>query len=668
MRPIKEPNFDPSEDLRQAGVRLEIIYYLALIIFVILAGRLWYLQVMNRQVFVDRAEQNRTRALPIPARRGTIFDRKGRVLVTSQASYNIIISREEAIKNFGEIAVLLVRDLGIDSDWLNKRFEAAKYEPRHESIVVKELATPADIAWVEAHKYEYPMIRAEEAPRRQYPFGTLAAHALGYVGEVDRRELNDPKSPFYKEKGFKLGDIIGKAGIERTYNDVLMGKDGERRVLVDSRGRIQREIERIEPTPGRDLYTTLDLDIQQVAEEQTDSMPAKRGVILVADPKNGEIFALVSHPAFDPNIFSLRAKTDEGEREIRELQGDPDKPLYNRAIQGMYPPGSTWKLMTTVAALNEGVITPESRIQDGGIQLGDHFMKSITKLNMPDAVSAITYSSDGFFYRLGLKMGPERFERWIRIFRFGERTGIDLPQEVDGRLPTRAYKERLWRNVVQNRRKAQGLPWTERDEEEARRAGKWTDYDMAASAFGQGTNALTPIQLLRYVNGLAVGGQMYTPHLFLKAFAGVDHGGEYRPEMIYEDKNKFVVPMSSAIREVVKKGMWQAVNAGGTAGGTAIEGFDICGKTGTAQVASTERAGKKTQDHAWFMGFAPRENPEIAMVVLTENAGFGSKQSVPRAKPIFESYYRRTRGIPEETVAEIETEVSKRRVVGKGQN
>ncbi|MBO0719249.1 MAG: penicillin-binding protein 2 [Blastocatellia bacterium] len=657
MRPRKEPIFDPIDDLRQAGSRLEIIYYVALVIFIILAGRLWYLQVMSRQVFAERAEQNRTRALPIPAQRGTIFDRKGRVLVTSQSSYNIIISREEAIKSFDEIAALLVRDLGIDQDWLSKRFEAAKYEPKHESIVVKELATPADVAWVSAHQWEYPMIRAEKAPRRQYPFGELAAHALGYVGEVDRKELNDPKSPFSKEKGFKFGDIIGKAGIERTYNEILMGKDGERRVIVDSRGRIKGEVDRIEPIPGRNLYTTLDLDIQQAAEAQTTTMPSNRGVIVVADPNNGEIFALVSHPAFDPNIFSLRAKTDTGGREIRELQLDPDKPLYNRVIQGMYAPGSTWKLMTTVAALNEGVITPETRLPGGGIQLGNYFMKSFVNLGMPDVVTAITHSSDGFFYRVGLKMGPERFERWVRIFRFGEQTGIDLPQEVKGRLPTRAYKEQITRNMLMNRKKAQGQQWSDKDEEEVKKAARWTDYDMAASAFGQGTNATTPIQLLRYVNGLAVGGQMTTPHLFLRALPGINHEGEYRPEVVYEDKNKFVVPMSPTIQEVVKKGMWQAVNAGGTAAGTAIVGFDICGKTGTAQVASSDRAGKKTQDNAWFMGFAPRDNPEISMVVLTENSGFGGKQSVPRAKPIFEGYYRRTRGIPEETMADLKSGV-----------
>jgi penicillin-binding protein 2 len=652
MRPIKEPNFDPTEDLRQAGFKLEIMRYLALAIFAILAGRLWYLQVMNSGVYAERAEQNRTRSLPIPARRGNIFDRKGLMLVTSQASYNIVISRKD-VKNFNEIGDLLVNDLGIDREWLNKRFEAAKYEPKYESIVVKEVATPADVAWVEAHQYEYPMIRAEEAPRRLYRYTTMAAHAIGYVGEVDRRELNDPKSSFNREKGFKLGDIIGKAGIERTYNNILMGRDGERLVLVDSKGRIQKEIGRTEPIPGRDLYTTLDWDIQKIAEEQTDTMPVGRGVIVVADPNNGEIFALVSHPAFDPNVFSLRAKTDEGKDEIRELYEDPDKPLYNRVIQGMYPPGSTWKLMTAVAGLNENVITPEnSRIQDGGIQLGNYYMTSISHLGMPDVVTAIARSADGYFYRLGLKLGPERFETWVKKFHFGERTGIDLPREVAGILPTRAVKENITRNIMKRRKTENGHEWTEKDEEEAKKAGKWTEYDMAASAFGQGTNALTPIQLLRYVSALAAGGRMHTPHLFLKAVPGIDREGKSHPEITYEDKSRFVVPMSPAIHDIVKKGMWQAVNAGGTAGGTAIEGFDVCGKTGTAQVASKERAGKKTQDHAWFMSFAPRDKPELSMVILTENAGFGSRQSVPRAKPIYENYYRRTRGITEEIKAE----------------
>src|SRR5215475_11222495 len=267
--------FDPKADLRPAGMRLQIIYYLAIAIFAALIARLWYLQVMNSQDFKERAEANRIRIIPIPAQRGTIFDRKGKVLVTSKSSYNIVLSRKD-VKDpeLPQIGDILSENLGIDRQWLAKRFEDAKYESQAESIVVKELASGNDIAWVEAHEYDYPMIRAEKAPQRLYPHGQLAAHALGYVGEVSPQELKKPNGRFSKDNGYKLGDIIGKFGIESKYNDILMGKDGELRVLVDSRGRIQPngEIERIKPVPGRDLYTTLDLDIQKAAEAQADTM------------------------------------------------------------------------------------------------------------------------------------------------------------------------------------------------------------------------------------------------------------------------------------------------------------------------------------------------------------------------------------------------------------
>lgn len=659
MKSTREPGFDTADDLRKAGQRLEIIRYLAIAIFVLLVGRLWILQVMKSEVFADQAEQNRTRILPIPARRGTIFDRKGRILVTSQSSYNIVLSRKDVNeKDFPVIAELLVKSLGIDRDWLSKRFEAARFEAKYEFIVIKELATLQDVAWVRAHQYDYPMINYEEAPRRLYPFGTLAAHALGYVGEVSRKELNDTKSVFNKEKGYKLGDIIGKAGIERTYNDILAGKDGERRVVVDSRGRIQREIDRTEPVAGRDFYSTLDLDIQKVAETQTDSMPSGRGAIAVMDPNNGEILAMVSHPVFDPNLFSLRSKTDEGKEEIRELQQDEDRPLYNRVIQGQFPPGSTWKLMTSVAALNEGVITPtNNRIQDGGIQIGNYFMKSISNYGAPDIVTAISKSADGYYYRLGLKMGGEKFEKWVNLFKFGQRTGIDLPGEYSGIAPTRERKRLTWANAIKKAQQAlDEAPDSEKAAKEfhlrqTQRQAEWTDYDMASSAFGQGQNASTPIQLLRYTGALAVGGQLYTPHLMLRVAPGVDRLGNQQPELQYEDKNKSAVPMSKEIHEIVLKGMWGAVEAG-TAGAAKVEGFDVCAKTGTAQVASTSRVGSKNKDHAWLISFAPRDKPELAMVVLTENVGFGGTHSAPRAKPIYEDYYRRTRGLDDETKAE----------------
>jgi penicillin-binding protein 2 len=655
MTPVKPQNFDPSEDLRESVFRLQVISYLALVIFVILIGRLWYLQVMNGAGYAERADANRIRNLPIPAERGKILDRNGRVLVASKTSYNIVLSRKDVRQgDFGEITEILVGTLGIDRDWLARRFEAARFEPKWESIVVKELATTRDAAWIEAHQMDYPMIRIEKAPQRVYVYGELAAHALGYVGEVSPKELKDPEGAFSREKGFKLGDIIGKFGIERTYNDILMGKDGERRVQVDSWGRILKELETIPPIPGRDLYTSLDLEIQLVAEEQGDTMPAGRGAIAVMDPNNGEILAMVSRPAFDPNIFSQAAKTPEGKEEIVRLQEDEDKPLYNRVIQGGFPPGSTWKLLTTVAGLNEGVITPaDSKIQDGGIQFGNYYLSSMSHDAYPDINRAILHSCDGYFYRLGLKLGPERFEKWVDAFRFGRKTGIDLPNERSGTVPTRATKQFLFYDVPKRAKERKGEPWTEEDERIHRANAKWKDFDMAVSAFGQGQNASTPIQLLRYVGGLANGGYMNTPHLFLRADAGRDRFGSMRPGVKYEDKNRFQVPMSAEVHEVVKKGMWGAVHeAGGTAGASRVEGFDVCAKTGTAQVASKDKAGSKNKDHAWIISFAPKEKPELCSVILTENAGFGGTHSAPRAKAIYEDYYKRTRGITDEVASQ----------------
>jgi penicillin-binding protein 2 len=657
MKPVQnQRGTDSFEDIRQVGLRLEVLRVLAVVICLLLGIRLSWLQVVNRENYSVLAEQNRVRILAIPAPRGTIYDRKGRALVTSRNSYNIVLSREKGQRLEDKIN-LIVENLRVDREWLTKRFEAAKYEPKYEYIVVKETATAEDVAWVEAHKPEYPELLALEAPQRVYIYGKFAAHALGYVGEVSKKELRDPNSLFSEARGFKLGDIIGKSGFERYYNDLLMGKDGERRVVVDSRGQIKSELSRVEPIPGRDIYTTLDYDIQFPAEEQGDTMPTGRGALVVMDPNNGEVFAMVSRPAFDPNVFSQRSKTPEGRDEISELYSDEDKPLYNRVIQAAMAPGSTWKLFTTVAALNEGVITPEdSKIQDGSIQLGSYFMSSMSHLGYPDVVTAIARSADGYYYRLGLKMGGERFEKWVHIFRFGERTGVDLPNERAGRPPTPSEKKQFYEAVARNLKKKRaeaGEKWTERDEKQYEFLSRWTDYDMAASAFGQGRNETTPIQLLRYVGALATGGQMVTPHLLHKVPA-VERDGVRAPELRYQDRNTFTVPMSPAIHEIVKKGMWNAVNGDGTAGAARVEGFDVCGKTGTAQVASKARAGEKNKDNAWFISFAPRDKPEICAVILTENAGFGGRNSAPRAKVIYEGYYKRTRGLPVEVAKNSE--------------
>jgi penicillin-binding protein 2 len=344
------------------------------------------------------------------------------------------------------------------------------------------------------------------------------------------------------------------------------------------------------------------------------------------DPSNGGMLAMVSRPAFDPNVFSLRAKSPVDKEEIISIYEDENRPLFNRVIQGAYPTGSTWKIFMAVAALNEGAITVEdSKIKDGGLQIGNYWMSSLSNLGYPDIHLAIVKSADGYFYRLGLKMGIEKIEKWSDIFRLGQRTGIDLPNERAGIPPSREWKAKV----------------NPKDP-------AWRDYDTAAVAIGQGI-AITPLQMLRMVAGVSVGGEMTTPHLLLKGAAGVDRFGDERPEIHYADERKFTAPMSPEIHTAVTRAMWGVVNESGTGAQARVEGFNVSGKTGTAQVASKSRAGEKYKDHAWFVSFAPRDKPEIASVVLAENSGYGGVHAAPKAGAIYQAYYRRTRGLPDET-------------------
>ena len=646
-------------------LRLEILRFLAIVVIVVLGGRLYWLQIKHGDIYKDRADSNRYRTLPVSARRGRIYDRNGKLLADSKYAYNLILerklgTREIKPEQFPEVIDLLVKNLNIEREFLTDRLADAKSKPRWQSIVVKEEASPRDVAWVESHKWEYPELRAEKAPQRYYPYGSLAAHALGYVGEVSKAQLLAPGGKYSAEKGFDYGNIIGKAGLEDYYNEILTGRDGYRRVLVDSRGAIQDTVDQAEPIPGRDIYISLDLELQKIAEVQGDGMSVGRGAIGAMDPNNGEILTFVSRPAYDPNIFSQLSKTPGGKEAISEYWKDEDRPLYNRMIMGGFVPGSTWKLMTTVAALNENVITPQdSRVQDGDIQLGSYVMHSMSHEGMPDIVRAITVSADGYFYRLGIKMGEELFAKWVENFRFGHKTGIDLPQESTGLQPVAKTKKMLAENIAKKLQVAIDAAATPEEKKKLQakltatlKESEWTSYDMAASAFGQGQNKSTPAQLMRYVGGLANGGHMYTPHFLIRATPGTDRDDKFQPEIKWKETNYFTVPMSPAIHDIVKRGMYAAVNSGGTGGGANVPGFDVCGKTGTAQVASNKRAGAKNKDHAWFISFAPRDKPQICSVILTENAGFGGKQSAPRARAIYEQFYRRGGLNPPQTEAQ----------------
>ncbi|HEX8119214.1 MAG TPA: penicillin-binding transpeptidase domain-containing protein, partial [Pyrinomonadaceae bacterium] len=358
--------------------RMAILHALVIAILVVLGVRLYFLQVVRGDYYSERAENQRIRRLRIPAPRGAIFDRHGKLLVDSRSTYNILLAGEDMKgKDWNVLVEPLSTGLELDPGLLRERFDEAKRQPAFEEVTVKEGATPADIAWVEAHTLELPMLLVREQPQRRYPDNGTLAHVLGYVGEISPEQLKQPRFKDYAENGYRAGDIIGQEGLESTYDRYLRGKDGYRKVEVDSRGRIQRELETVAPQPGQDLVTSIDLDMQLAAEEQLRNSPNKRGVIVSMDPRNGEILAMASYPTFDPNLFSQRIGTPEGRKEANTLLRDPLTPLFNRAIRGRYPPGSTWKIPMAVSGLMQGAITIQKSnlVCGGGIQIGNKFTR-----------------------------------------------------------------------------------------------------------------------------------------------------------------------------------------------------------------------------------------------------------------------------------------------------
>src|SRR5438128_3506452 len=432
---------DDSQNLR---VRLRLIQVLVLLLLGVLCVRLYLLQIVNGSRYAEIAENQRIRLLPIPARRGAILDRNGNQLVDSRPIYSIILSREVTKKIDYSLIKPFADGLQIDGEILKEHFDQAAASPAFESILIKEGVTQADISWVDAHQLEYPTLRIEQTPQRRYPENGLLCHVLGYVGEISPDQL---KQPELREKGYKPGDIIGQEGLEAIYDEYLRGRDGYRKVIVDSRGHIQNEVERVEPQSGQDIVITIELDLQKAAEEQLRKSPQGRGVVISMDPNNGEILALASAPTFDPNLFSQRITTKEGRAEYQKLLNDPDHPLINRAIQGKYPPGSTWKPLMATAVLKQGAISIDSSnlVCGGGITIGNKFTRCMGgNHGSPNVHFAIEHSCDGYFYRLGLKMKLEGIQAMVSEFDLDKRTGIDLPHEVISTTPSRELKAKLY--------------------------------------------------------------------------------------------------------------------------------------------------------------------------------------------------------------------------------
>src|SRR5258705_4776497 len=537
---------DTSQNLRS---RLWAVQSFVVLLLALLGVRLYYLQLVRGQYYAEIAQHQRIRLLRIPAPRGVSYDREGHAVVPSTAIYNVSLSREDLReRKLISLAGPLAEALNVAPDILRDRFEQIGSQPAFESILVKQDANQGDIAWVEAHELEFPDLRVEQQPQRRYPENGTLAHVLGYVGEISPEQL---KQPAYRDKKLKPGDIIGLSGLEQTYDDYLRGKDGYRKVIVDSRGRIQDEIETIAPQPGQDLVTTIDLDLQLVAEDQLRTSSTGRGVIVAMNPNSGEILALASAPTFDPNLFS-RIGTKEGRAEYVAVLNDPQKPLINRAVQSRYPPGSTWKIPMAVSGLEQGAITLDhsSLVCGGGILVGNKFTRCMGNHGTPDLKAAITHSCDGYFYRLGLKMKLEGIQAMVEEFDLNKRTGIDLPHEVVSTTPSREFKARNYPSDPE-----------------------WTDIDTVYSSFGQGEDVLTPIALLRAHSAIGMKGKMFVPHLLkeVKPIAAVGNdssGSDYRAARagrVFERREPKNLGLPVDQSDLVVQAMWAVVNANGTA-------------------------------------------------------------------------------------------------------
>jgi penicillin-binding protein 2 len=606
------------------GVRVTTIQIFAFILLSILGVRLYYLQISKGDYYSEKAENQRVRLIPIPAPRGAIFDRNGKILVDSRPTYNITLANEPIKKiDVNERVEDYAKGLGLDLQFAIERINLIKKQPGFETMVLKENASMQDIIWVESHTLEYPELRVELQPQRYYPLKTILAHVLGYVGEISPKQLEKEE---FKGK-FRPGDIIGKGGLEQYYDEFLRGRDGYRKVIVDSRGRVQSELEVVPPQAGQDLITTIDLDLQMAAEEKLAATPTKRGTIIAMDPNNGEMIVMASQPSFDPNIFIQSSSSPEGRKQIAAYWQDETRPLYNRAIQGRYPAGSTWKIPESVAGLQQGAITvAHSNVAcGGGITIGNKFTRCMGSHGSPPLGFAITKSCDGYYYRLALKMGIEGLTKMVETFEYDKQTGVDLPNEKISQTP------KSWRASVE------------------KREGKWSDIRTVYAGIGQDTVVVTPISMLRAVSSVGVQGKMFHPH-FLKEFKAIGAIGEEgednyippRGSFGYQHPEPKIIEMTPEQNKLVLDGMWGVVNGGGTAGAIKIPNFEIAGKTGTAQVASLGKDVGANKDHAWFVSFAPAYKPELAVLALVENVGFGGSYAAPAVKGVYEAYLSKT--------------------------
>lgn len=588
-----EPVRSPRDDTRFAAGKIAFFQYLTVAVFLFLIAGFWDLQVQSAEVYQERAEANRIKSLPLLAPRGKILDRDGRIIVDNRPSYSVILSRDAYNPDH---AAAIADGLNLERSEFEARL-LRMHGPKFEQIVLKQELSSAEIAFVESHRDAgtFPELELIHSDRRLYPQDGLAAHVIGYVGEVSEAELNSPEMAKYNP-----GDVIGKFGIEKQYNDILRGVDGQKQVVVDNFGRKRRDLATKEAIPGKDLQLSIDLDLQAVAEL---AMEGRRGAVVALDPRDGEVFAMVSRPTFDPNKFTGRIRS----KDWKEILDNPYNPMLNRAIQAQLAPGSTFKPIMALAGLETGTIDDATKFHcPGGASFYGHYFSCHKKsghggVNVHQAIAA---SCDVFFYNVGNKMGIDRIYEYAHMAGLGERTGVDLPNEAKGLVPSTEWKQRTARQ-------------------------KWYAGETISVSIGQGATVVTPLQLAAAIGGLATGGVWQRPHVI-------------KIPSVNAPARKANLNLENVVRVI--DGMYGVVNEGiGTAARARIPGIEVCGKTGTAQLASNKvlkgtSAGRSMKDNAWFVGFAGRQTPEIVVVALFENGEHGNL-AAPIVRDVIKAYF-----------------------------
>lgn len=598
-----------NRDEKLPPFRLAVVQYVIAGMLAVLVFGLWRLQVIGGQNYHALAEANRIRKVPILAPRGKVYDRDNNLIVDNYPSVSCFLVREQGHDITPDLP-LIARGLHMSVDQIEAILRKYRAAPKYQPLPLRQDITPDELEFIEAHKDELPELDTIQEQRRLYPRDGFAAHLIGYVGEVSEEMLDNPKYAIYEP-----GDVVGQSGVEATYDGILRGEDGSQDIAVDSHG---REVARLgtEPAkPGQSLRLTIDLDIQRAAE---NALGDRNGAVIAMDPHTGEILAMVSRPIFDPNQFSVRISRDEWNKYIT----DPMHPLMNKAIQAQLAPGSTFKIIMSLAGLQEGVAQNFKVNCGGGANLFGHFYQCDKRHGEVDIEHGISWSCDTYFYELAVRLGIDTIAKYAHEAGIGVKTGVDLPNEASGIMPSTEWKLRNFHE-------------------------KWYAGEVVSVGIGQGAVAVTPIQLARAISGIASGGVFHRPHAVFP--------DELSPEMRQSIVDSFpgsgdsTIPLTPENWEIITDGMFNTVNGpGGTAFASHLEGIDFAGKTGTAEVVN-HSAGVKSlgtgnaRANAWFVGLAPRRNPDIVVVVLNEHGGWGAEAAAPIAARVIEAFVNKQR-------------------------